>query len=364
MTNALKERGAKPDVAGVQNSWLLPAGSDRQRMLEMDRRIRPVRRVAFGVLAFALLACGPWLGWWTIAPLCMAAVLFRLAERRTDRSPRPEIGLFAAWTASQVIIAVSVAVTGGVEAATMSWFVLPLFTLGSRFSERGILIGVAITLALMFAVAFGVDAAAVLADPPRLIAPAALVVAATMLITVLMRSDVDSREKATIDPLTGTLNRQALAARTAELEEQAAVTGLPVALIVGDLDYFKAVNDTHGHAVGDTVLKEVAYTLRKTLRTFDAVYRLGGEEFLVVAAGAELEAAEALAERLRIAVSTTPIAGGIHVTMSFGVSGSRADTPFDYDAQFAEADAALYRAKDAGRDRVCTSGRERLPAPA
>lgn len=333
-------------------------------MLEMDHRIRPVRRVAFGVLAVALLASGPWLGWWTIVPLCMAAGLFRLAERRTDRSPRPEIGLFGAWAGSQVIIAVSVAVTGGVEAATMSWFVLPLFTLGSRFSERGILTGVGITLVLMFAVAFGVDAAAVLAEPPRLIAPAALVVAATMLITVLMRSDVDSREKATIDPLTGTLNRQALVARTAELEEQAALSGLPVALIVGDLDHFKAVNDTHGHAVGDAVLKEVAYTLRKTLRTFDALYRLGGEEFLVVAAGADLEAGEALAERLRIAVSAATITEGVRVTMSFGVSGSRADAPFDYDAQFAEADAALYRAKDAGRDCVRTAGPQRQATPA
>ena len=320
-------------------------------MLEMDRRIRPVRRVAFGVLALSLLACGPWLGWWTIAPLCLAAALFRIAERRTDRSARPEIGLFAAWTGSQVIIAVSVALTGGVEAATMSWFVLPLFTLGSRFSERGILAGVAITLALMVAVAVGVDLGAVLAEPPRLIAPAALVIAATMLITVLMRSDVDSRAQATIDPLTGTLNRHALTSRAAELQEQAAMTGLPVALIIGDIDHFKAVNDTHGHAVGDAVLKGVAHTLRTTLRTFDAVYRIGGEEFLVVAAGSDLESAQALAERLRIAIGGMPVAG-LRITMSFGVSASTSSAAFDYDAQFAEADAALYRAKDDGRDCV------------
>jgi diguanylate cyclase (GGDEF)-like protein len=335
----------------VQTSWLLPDALDRERMLDMDRRIRPVRRAAFGVLAFALLLCGPWLGWWTIAPLVLAALLFRLAEARIDSARRPEFGLFAAWAASQVIIALSVALTGGPDAVTLSWFVLPLVTLGSRFSERGILAGIWFTVVLVVAVSFGVDAQAVISDPPKLIAPLALMVAATMLVTVLMRSDVDTRAEAVIDPLTGMLNRKALAARVSELRQQSEIAPFPVGVIVGDLDHFKQVNDTHGHIVGDAVLRDVAYELRKALRAFDAVYRLGGEEFLVLVPGADVETSVEIAERLRSAIGEQ-VTQGLQVTMSFGVSATASGAPFDYDEHFARADAALYRAKAAGRDCV------------
>lgn len=339
----------------MQTSWLLPEATDRERMLDMDRRIRPVRRAAFGVLALALLLCGPWLGWWTIVPLAMAAVVFRIAEAGIDRAKRPEYGLFAAWCASQVIIALSVALTGGPDAVTIAWFVIPLVTLGSRFSERGIVAGLFITVMLFLAVSFGVDAAAVIADPPKVIAPLALLVASTMLITVLMRSDVATRADAVIDPLTGMLNRKALAARTTELAQQSQVSGFPIGLIVGDLDRFKSVNDTHGHAVGDAVLKDVAYVLRKALRAFDAVYRLGGEEFLVLVPGADRATSEEIAQRLRAAVAEVATQG-LHVTMSFGVAATEAGQPFDYETQFAAADAALYRAKADGRDRVVVAG--------
>src|SRR3954454_17017757 len=87
-----------------RDSWLLRDGTDRERMVDMDRRLQPVRRAAFGVLGIALLACGPWLGWWTLAPLVLAAVLFRLADDRIERVRRPEYAIFRAWSASQVII--------------------------------------------------------------------------------------------------------------------------------------------------------------------------------------------------------------------------------------------------------------------
>jgi diguanylate cyclase (GGDEF)-like protein len=324
-------------------------------MLDMDRRLRPVRRAAFGALALALIACGPWLGWWTLLPLGLAAILFRAADVGIDRAARPEFPLFAAWTASQVIIAISVALTGGAETATMSWLVLPLVTLGARFSERGIAVGVAITLALMLGVGFGVDADAVLDDPTILIAPIALALALAMMQSVIMRSDVDVRAEAVIDPLTGMLNRKALHVRVEELRQQSAVTGEPVGLIVADLDRFKAVNDTFGHAAGDAVLKDVAYALRKALRAFDLVYRIGGEEFLVLLPGAELDQAARLAEDLRSAVTADTMGDGHSVTMSFGVSATLPGSVWDYEPLFATADAELYRAKAEGRDRVCAA---------
>ena len=333
-------------------SWLFPDGVDRERLLDMDRRLRPVRRASFGVIAVALLLSGPWLGWWTLLPLAIAAVVFRIADTRIDRTTHPERPVFAAWTASQVIIAISVALTGGAIEPTMAWFAIPLITLGARFSERGIAIGVGITIALILAVAFGVDAGAVIDNPPLVISPIAMVIAIAMMQTVVMRSDVDTRREAVIDPLTGMLNRKALQVRVTELQQQSAVTGAPVGVVVADLDHFKTVNDRFGHAEGDAVLKDVAYALRKALRAFDLVYRIGGEEFLVLLPGADLTATADIAEGLRAAVCERPLGSGQNITVSLGISAS-IDGDWDYDELFRAADEALYRAKAAGRDCVC-----------
>jgi diguanylate cyclase (GGDEF)-like protein len=127
-------------------------------------------------------------------------------------------------------------------------------------------------------------------------------------------------------------------------------------VIVGDIDHFKQVNDAHGHAAGDGVLKDVAYVIRKHLRSFDLAYRLGGEEFVVLVPGADAGGAAELAERLRAVIDADRLGGGMAVTMSFGVSASRAGGVFDFAAVLAEADDALYAAKGAGRNRVCLNG--------
>ncbi len=185
----------------MDSAWSLARdGADRERVLDMDRRLQPVRRMAFGVVALGLLACGPWLGWWTIVPVAIAAVLFRIADSQIERLAHPENAIFAAWVGSQVVIAISVAMTGGPNVPTISWFAIPIVTLASRFSARGVALGVAITLGLMFAVAFGVDAQAVLDDPTKLIAPVTLVFAVTIFSIALMRSDIEHRSEAVIDP--------------------------------------------------------------------------------------------------------------------------------------------------------------------
>jgi diguanylate cyclase (GGDEF)-like protein len=323
-------------------------------MLDMDRNLRPVRRAVFGVLAIALVASGPQLGWWTLLPLVLAVVIFRIADTRMDHAKQPEYALLASWVTSQVIMASSVALSGGPHVPTMAWFAIPLMTLGARFSARGIAVGVAVSIILLLAVAFGVDADAVIHDPPLVLAPIALMMAVAMFQTVLMRSDVKHRAEAVIDPLTGMLNRTALTRRVEELAQQSQITRQPIGLIAGDIDHFKQVNDSHGHAAGDAVLKDVAYELRKTLRAFDLFYRTGGEEFLVLLPGADLAHTTELAEALRAAVADGPL-GGHRVTMSFGTAASAPDQVFDYEAVFAEADAALYEAKHSGRNRVCPS---------
>jgi diguanylate cyclase (GGDEF)-like protein len=334
-------------------SWLCRDDMDRARMLDMERRIAPVRSASMGILALALLACGPWLGWWTLAPLALAALGFRIVEPRLEALARPEYALFGAWAITEIAIAVSVAVSGGPSTPTMAWFAIPVVTLSSRFSLRGVVAGVSFTLALLVAVAFTTAAGSVLHDPTALVAPASLVIAVAMLSTALMRSDLEHRSEAVVDPLTGMLNRNALASRVAELAQQSELSGEPVGLILADLDHFKRINDSLGHATGDAVLRDVAYVLRKQLRAFDLAYRLGGEEFLVLLPGADGAQTHALAEQLREAVSARSVGGGVEVTLSLGVSASERGDAFDYAAVFAEADAALYEAKRLGRDRVC-----------
>jgi diguanylate cyclase (GGDEF)-like protein len=125
-----------------------------------------------------------------------------------------------------------------------------------------------------------------------------------------------------------------------------------------DVDNFKAVNDEHGHDCGDAVLRDIAYALRKQLRSFELVYRLGGEEFLVVLPGVELAAGLEVAERLRAAVEQTAPAG-IPITISLGVSAAHGEH-VDYDPLFKAADVALYAAKRAGRNRAVAAA----PPPA
>jgi two-component system, cell cycle response regulator len=185
--------------------------------------------------------------------------------------------------------------------------------------------------------------------------------AAACLAAARVRSGRRERRPASaLDGLTGMLNEHALAARIRELTEQSALTDKPIALILGDVDGFAAVNHEHGREAGDVALTELASILRRELRAFDMAYRLDDEAFLVLLPGARLEEAREVAERLRVAVEITR-AGGQRLTMSFGAASSTAGT-FDYDALLAEAQAALAEAKLGGRNRVAAA--DALPAAA
>jgi diguanylate cyclase (GGDEF)-like protein len=348
------------EVKASTTSWLCRGDFDRQRLLDMEGRVGPARQKTFAILTLALVATGPWLGWWPLLCLIPGAGCFALADALMSRAVRPEYVMFGAWMVSELVIAGAVSLNGGPRVPTLSWLAIPVITLSSRFSLRGVAVGVAFSMLLVLAVAFGVDAHAVSSNPTLVIAPFALVLCVALLTIPLMHSDIQHRSDAVIDQLTGLLNRKALSTRVSELTQQSQVSGEPVGLVVGDLDHFKAVNDTHGHAVGDAVLRDIAYLLRKQLRAFDLAYRLGGEEFLILLPGSDRDSAAELAERLREAVSAEPV-GGLDVTMSFGVAASLRGETFDYDPLFARADAKLYQAKQSGRDCVCVEGLEAVP---
>lgn len=337
-------------VAEGRASWLCATQADRERVVDMEKRIKPLRAWSFGVLAAALVICGPWVGWWTLLPLAVAGLVFVLTDRGLATSARPEYRIAVAWLGSELAIAVSVALTGGPRSPAVAWLVLPVVTLAARFDARGVIAGSAVAGGLILASSLGVDPASVVASPQQVVFRLALLGAVALLSLALMRSDLAYRSASVIDPLTSMLNRNALAVRVDELRHQALIAHQPIGLIVCDLDHFKAVNDAHGHAVGDAVLRDVAYSLRKRLRAFDLSYRLGGEEFLVLLPGADARQAAILAENLRETIGAEH-QGGLPVTMSFGVSASQPSS-FDYEHAFEVADRALYAAKAAGRNCV------------
>ena len=335
-------------------SWLCATQSDRERVVDMEQRLKPLRAASFAVLAVALLTCGPWVGWWTLIPLAMASVAFFMTDRGLQGSARPEYRVGFAWVTSELAIAASVALTGGTHSPAVAWLVLPVVTLAARFDVRGVIAGASLAAVLMLASSLGVDPRAAIHSPQLVVFPLALLGGVALLSLALMQSDVQHRSASVIDPLTSMLNRNALRVRVVELRDQAMIVQQPIGLIVGDLDLFKKVNDTHGHAAGDAVLRDVAYSLRKRLRAFDLAYRLGGEEFLVLLPGADATAAAIIADDLRRTIHNTPH-GNLPVTMSFGVSASE-PSRFDYDETFGAADRALYAAKHAGRNCVRVAG--------
>jgi diguanylate cyclase (GGDEF)-like protein len=346
-----------PD-AQLHSAGLLAAGpslfcedeSTRRRMLDMEHHLRPARVVLFAVLAATLVVLGPSIGWWPLAPLGVVVITFSLADRMVQRSIRPEYCFMAAWAFAQAMIGMSVVLTGGARSLFLPWLAIPAATLSARFNTRGVVAGVVWTAAIMIVVTLGVDPAAIEQTPARLLVPLTLLAGVTLLSTALMHSDVKHRAAAAIDPLTGLFNRQALTLRAAELVEQARVTQTPLAVMIGDLDHFKHVNDRHGHLVGDDVLREVSNTLRTTLRTFDYIYRYGGEEFVILLPGNEQADAVATAERLRVAVAGANPAG-LGITMSFGV-GVNEGHEAELDDLLTAADRALYCAKADGRNCV------------
>jgi two-component system cell cycle response regulator len=173
-------------------------------------------------------------------------------------------------------------------------------------------------------------------------------------------------ESALRDGLTKVFNKKYF---TDYLEKEfayAARHGSPLALIFLDIDYFKRINDTHGHPAGDFVLSELSQLMATLVRTEDVLARFGGEEFTVLCRGTDLGGAKIVAERLRRTVEAHTFSFGtktIPVTISLGIAAIP-DTAIADHAQFlAAADKALYEAKRTGRNRVCLHGTETTPKP-
>jgi diguanylate cyclase (GGDEF)-like protein len=163
------------------------------------------------------------------------------------------------------------------------------------------------------------------------------------------------RVVATRDDLTGLLNRKAFLDLAAEQLADRTITGGSGALILADLDHFKTVNDSYGHAAGDLALQAFADACIATVRSTDLTGRYGGEEFVILVPGASAERAETIAEEISRRLAGTDTRNGMEMpTASYGISTYDGGTS-DVDELIASADAALYRAKSLGRNRAARS---------
>ena len=259
-----------------------------------------------------------------VASPVVAIGAFAIARELWRASPR------SPWIAR--LAAILLTIHG---AAFMARFAFVLFMLGSEFEPGSSIAGPF--------------------HPAAILEALVLAVALAFLLLSAAKDEIGlrHREAALVDPLTGVLNRRGFEAEAERILLRAARDGTSTALLVLDLDHFKAVNDTWGHPVGDLALRAVANTVAEELRGGDVLGRLGGEEFVIALAGNRTDQAAVLAERVRRAVATLPIRGGeasVDLTVSIGVAAHRGATSLD--KLMAHADAALYRAKAAGRNRV------------
>lgn len=169
------------------------------------------------------------------------------------------------------------------------------------------------------------------------------------------RADEANRRLAALDELTDVANRRSIIAALDRDVSRAIRTREPLAVMMMDIDFFKHVNDTHGHLAGDQVLRSVVDVIRHRIRAQDIVGRYGGEEFLVVLCDTTLQGAQQLAEQLREAVQASRCAWNgerLAVTVSVGAFGGRLEPGDSWDQLIDAADQALYRAKQNGRNRV------------
>jgi two-component system, cell cycle response regulator len=195
-------------------------------------------------------------------------------------------------------------------------------------------------------------------DPNELVARVKTQLRRKRYLDALRQNVQASIELAIVDPLTGLNNRRYLENHLGALLDTASGRGRPLSLMMLDIDHFKAVNDTFGHAAGDEVLKAVALRARRVIRAADLMCRFGGEEFVVVMPDTGVDTALKIAERVRLAVESDPFAieGGkntINVTVSIGLADRGRDANPDF--LLKRADRALYRSKHAGRNRVTTA---------
>lgn len=301
-----------------------------------------------------------------------------MMQRRRDRSGHPYRVVFTAASATLAQLAAAATIYGGGASGVLH---------GDVVSSLAVLGGVVVFTAVNFAIvlagmwlaarppsirpmlpdhdALGYELATLLlgiAAAEFLLHTGVLVPVMLVLVAYVHRSSVvkSLQHAARTDTKTGLLNAAAWTEHANGVLSRSARERRAVAVMVIDIDWFKRINDTQGHLVGDQVLVAVAACLRRELRGHDGLGRFGGDEFVVILDELDLARAESVGNRIRVAVGSLQVGEGVPVSVSIGLAHAPPlDQPDGVDQLLDRADAALYVAKSSGRDRVSTSDRGR-----
>jgi diguanylate cyclase (GGDEF)-like protein len=330
--------------------WLCPTEADRIRLTDMSPAVRRARLLAGLFCGVGVVALEPWLGWWPVVVFALVPAPLLVLDRLLSRALRPERFVAASLLLHTTLIVAGVGLSGGVGSPLLPWVAIPVVTAAARFRLPVFLTGALLAAVAVVLAAVLASSSAPINDPAPLIGVIVLLGALVVAQRPLLDAETRWRRDAVLDPLTGLLNRQGLQRRFREVAEQARLADQPVSLVAFDLDEFKHINDAHGHAQGDAVLTEVADALRKGLRSFELLYRIGGEELLLILPGTDLSVGCEIAERARCLIEQGEPAG-LRVTASFGVSTAVGDA-IEFAPMFEAADRSLYAAKRAGRNLV------------
>ena len=284
-------------------------------------------------------------GRWLMAGvnLVIAGLLAATAWVMRQGRPAPVPFWVMGWALAAAVV-VSV-VKQGVAGVLWSY---PAMFIGYFILHRRLatVLGAVITVGVTTACALALDAALSV----RVFASLAFVM---LMINVVLNVIGDLQQalvtQTITDPLTGAYNRRHMDAQLGR-HVHSRQEAEPHALLVIDIDHFKRINDTHGHDVGDQVLRKVVTAVSSRKRRSDLLFRMGGEEFVLLLPGASIDQAQRVAEELRLRLAMADLLPGEPVTVSIGVSALRQGQTAD--GWIKSADAALYRAKRSGRNRV------------
>lgn len=315
-----------------------------------------VRAVNWSLLALAI-GCSGVIGWGPAVVALIAVVVLDPRLRASTRSLQVghrggELAPLAEAVLAMSLVGAAIVASRGDALYALPLVICPAYAAISGYRRVGSMLVWFFGAVIMVATAMLVSPSSVMENPLIVSLPIGLFGCIALAGSAIANSAMEHGAAAVVDPLTGALNRSALESRLPELARECGDG--PATLIVVDLDHFKAVNDTFGHGVGDLVLAAVADRLQAELRFIDVLYRIGGEEFVVLLPGIDETEGTVIAERLRVAVASEPVAD-IALTISLGVAASGRGG-FDYSETFDRADAALFEAKRNGRDRVVVAG--------
>jgi diguanylate cyclase (GGDEF)-like protein len=335
-----------------RRSWLCPTDADVQRFYECLEAINRSRRQVVTILVGFATVATPWVGLPNLATFVAAAVLGVVAARLA-RSKVTQIwsGVIISG-AFQLLLCTSVTFTGGLQSPYLSWLTVPVTMLAARYRRTVLLVAIGCATLMGALACLLAELLDTPGDYPAFvdgIFVLGLTCALTAIALNLQSSDIESRAAAKTDPLTGLMNRKELDNQFRTMSDEAREHESWISVLICDLDHFKSINDTYGHAAGDDVLRYAATVLARHLRPQDRVFRLGGEEFLALLPHTTPEQSITVGERIRAALEAERI-GDVVVTASIGVASALAAA--DQRRLTEAADEALYQAKAEGRNRV------------